>query len=83
MSEREIQEWLTHKLAAKLRMPPERFDVHRPLEEYGLDSLEAIALMGELEEWLRHPVHPTALWDHRTVAQLASFLDRAAAAARG
>lgn len=74
MNHDQIQDWLRTKLAARLRIPPQALDVHRSLDEYGLDSMEAVALTGELETWLGRRVEPTAFWDHRSVSQLAAFL---------
>jgi acyl carrier protein len=74
MNRDEIQDWLRRKLAARLRAAPQAIDVNRPLDEYGIDSMEAVALTGELETLLERRIEPTAFWDHRTVAALAAFL---------
>ena len=74
MTSDEIQHWLRAELAKRLRIAPEAVDVKRPFEEYGIDSLEAVVLTSELETMLGRRVDPTALWDHRTIADLAAFL---------
>jgi 8-amino-7-oxononanoate synthase len=74
MTRVQIQDWLRRNLAARLRVSPEVIDVHRPLDEYGIDSMEAVAMTGELETLLKQRIEPTAFWDYRTISALAGFL---------
>lgn len=78
----QIERWLAEQLGLRLGLAAESVDRDKPLEEYGLSSLEAVALTGELEAHFDCRVAPTAIWDHRTLAALAahvaSLLDGAA-----
>lgn len=73
---REIQDWLAPRLAEALNLPPERIDAHAPLANYGLGSVEALVLVGDLEDWSGHSLEPTLLWDYPTLAAVAAFLAR-------
>lgn len=74
MNHADIQELLRSTVARKLKVPPETLDPHRPLDEYGLDSLELVNLSGEIEEVFSMRIDPTALWDHLTMWELSSHL---------
>lgn len=43
---------------------------------YGLDSVTAVGLAGELEEWLGRQITPTLIYDYPTIAGLIQYLLR-------
>jgi acyl carrier protein len=53
---------------------PEGVDIHRPFSEFGLDSLETLNLMMELEDWLGRELAATIAWDYPTVDGIATHL---------
>nr|WP_274543561.1 MULTISPECIES: acyl carrier protein [unclassified Streptomyces] len=57
---------------------PETIDPGVPLSDYGLDSVYAFVLCGDLEDHLGFPVDPTVVWDHRSVEDLSAHLAGAA-----
>ena len=59
-----IQNWLLLKVAHNLGIAPNEIDIHQPLINYGLDSLAAMTISGELQEWLGYPLPPTLLYDY-------------------
>lgn len=48
----DLQGWLASLVSAKLNIPLSRLDVHRPIAEYGLDSLRGVELISAIEERL-------------------------------
>jgi acyl carrier protein len=70
----EIESWLLGRLRVHLGPEAEGVDPHLPFSYYGLDSLDAVALAAELEEWLGVPVAPDIAWDHPTVHAVAAYL---------
>lgn len=74
MTPSELEGWLVKSLAARLRVQSAEIDPVRPIEEYGIDSMEAVALTAELEEILDITIPPTALWDYSSLRDLAHFL---------
>lgn len=66
---------LTGMLAKTLRIAAAEIDVNRPLPHYGLDSIDAVTLAGDLEDWLNIELPSTLLWDYPTVAAIAGFLE--------
>ncbi|MGH3897840.1 MAG: acyltransferase domain-containing protein [Pseudonocardiaceae bacterium] len=76
-----LRRWLTAELAERLRTPEQDIDVHRPLEEYGLQSRDAVVLSGMLEDLLDRSLDPTLVFRYPTIATIAKFLARAEGAA--
>ncbi|MDJ0634146.1 MAG: aminotransferase class I/II-fold pyridoxal phosphate-dependent enzyme [Xenococcaceae cyanobacterium MO_188.B29] len=69
-----IQNWLISRLAQSLEIEPHAIDIHKDFSEYGLDSVEAINLSGELEGFLGCRLSPTLLWDYQNIHALAQYL---------
>jgi acyl carrier protein len=45
-----LQEWVCEYLGKLLNIAPESIALDRKLSEYGLDSIDAVLMAGELEE---------------------------------
>lgn len=69
-----IQTWLVGQLADVLSLNPTTVDVNQPLTRYGLDSIDAVTLVGDLEDWLDLELPSTLLWDYPTIAKAATYL---------
>ncbi|WP_008314018.1 acyl carrier protein [Leptolyngbya sp. PCC 6406] len=69
-----IQVWLVNQLADVLSLDPNTVDVTQPLTRYGLDSIDAVTLVGDLEDWLDLELPSTLLWDYPTIAKAATYL---------
>lgn len=73
-SEQEISRWLCENLARRLKLSVDAIDPREPFSRYGLDSLAAVSVTGELEEWLGRKLTPTLAYDYPTVTSLAHHL---------
>ncbi len=69
-----IEGWLIDKVAESLQINPHEIDIGQEFSEYGLDSVEAINVSGELENYLGCRLSPTLLWDYQNIASLAEYL---------
>jgi acyl carrier protein len=69
-----IRRWLVAHLAATLGTTAEAIDPREPFAGYGLDSLKAVALAGDLETWLGRRLPATLAYDYPTVEELARHL---------
>lgn len=74
MTEKQIRDRLVQEVAQAAQIPLERVDTREPFASYGLASLEAVYLVGQLEDWLGIPLDATLLWDHPTIDALAKHL---------
>ena len=70
----QIAQWLAARLADRLHVAVNEIDLHRAIDEYGLDSMEIVALTGELEDLLETRIEPTVVWDQRTIHRMAAHL---------
>jgi acyl transferase domain-containing protein/acyl-CoA synthetase (AMP-forming)/AMP-acid ligase II/acyl carrier protein len=71
---REIECWLVAALATLLHLEPAEIDPGAPFSAYGLDSVQAVNLAGDLEQWLGLAVPATAVWEHPSIRGLAAHL---------
>jgi polyketide synthase 13 len=51
-TETEIRNWLVDRLCNQMHIPRQNIDLDQPIERLGIDSLQFVVLVGELEEWL-------------------------------
>lgn len=49
-------------------------DPAAPISDYGLSSISALGITGELEKTLGKVLPPTLLWDCQTLDEVATFL---------
>ncbi|MFE6337010.1 acyl carrier protein [Streptomyces sp. NPDC057806] len=66
--------WLIERVAFHLRRTADEIDPDTPLADYGIDSVAAISICGEIEQAYRIPVSPTIAYDFPTVHAIASHL---------
>jgi acyl carrier protein len=69
-----IQAWLVSTLALLLEVKPHEIIINEPLAYYGLNSVEAITVSGDLSDWLGYELSPTIVWDYPTVAAIVEYL---------
>jgi non-ribosomal peptide synthase protein (TIGR01720 family) len=69
-----IESWLVEKIAALVGTTADEVDLLEPLDNFGVDSAEAIIMAGELEEWLNVELPATVLSDFPTISSLAAYL---------
>ncbi|UCD43737.1 MAG: AMP-binding protein, partial [Chloroflexota bacterium] len=73
-SEGTIEAWLIDQIAARVHLPASDIDPREPFTYYGLDSVEAVSLTGDLEIWLGRRLSPTLAWDYPNIKSLARYL---------
>lgn len=69
-----IQNWLVAKIAQSLSIAPDTINVRETLTRYGLDSIDAVTMVGDLEDWLGTELPDTLLWDYPTIEKAAQYL---------
>ncbi|HMB08389.1 MAG TPA: beta-ketoacyl synthase N-terminal-like domain-containing protein, partial [Isosphaeraceae bacterium] len=69
-----IARWLAERIARPLGVDPSRIDPRAPFASFGLGSLEAVNLAGELQDWLGRALTPTLAYEYPTIEALARHL---------
>ncbi|MCP2340293.1 type I polyketide synthase [Actinomadura rupiterrae] len=69
-----IRRYLVEQIARRSRVEPAEVDTDRPLEEFGLASRDAVAMAGELEQFLGRALPATLVWEHPTINRLSAAL---------
>ena len=70
----DLEFWLRTRVAALSGIAANMLDTRETFSSYGLNSADAIALSGELEERLGRKLPPSLVYDYPSVALLARYL---------
>lgn len=76
----EIRGWMTEYLVAHLGLGADGIDVERPLDDYGIDSAQAVRMIGDLEDYLGRELSPSLPYRFPTIEALATHLAEPASA---
>lgn len=69
-----LRPWLAARVASYVQRPVHEIQTNTPLAEYGLSSVYALTLTGDIEDHLGLVVDPTVMWDHPTIDALTEAL---------
>ena len=69
-----IRKMLIVELAAVLRIEESQIDTSKPFDEYGLDSTDAIIVVGTVEERIQMELEPELLIRNRTIEEVINSL---------
>jgi len=69
-----IQTWLTNQIAKQLGINAKTIKVDEPLTRYGLDSIDSVTIVGDLEDWLEAELPSTLLWDYPTLEKAVRYV---------
>jgi acyl transferase domain-containing protein/acyl-CoA synthetase (AMP-forming)/AMP-acid ligase II/acyl carrier protein/SAM-dependent methyltransferase len=70
----DVEQWLVIWLARQMNVSASEIDTRRSLDSFNLDSLVALSMVGDLEQWLGRMLSPTLVWNYPTVERLAAYL---------
>lgn len=74
MSAAVIRDWLINRLAKQLSLQPETIDTSETFAAYGLDSIVAVQVSGELEKLVEQRLSPALLFEHPSIDALTHHL---------
>lgn len=69
-----VENWLKAQLSEQLSLDAESIKATEPLTRYGLDSIDAVTMVGDIEDVLDEELPSTLFWDYPTIAKSAQFL---------
>lgn len=71
-----IEKWILDWLVEHAAVSPSEIDRRKPFAEYGMDSLTAVELSHQLEEWLGVELTAVVAWNYPTPQKISQFLAR-------
>lgn len=74
LTRQDILAWLIDKVAQELWLEAATLDLLKPFRAYGMDSISAAVLMGEIAEHMQLDVSPTLFEEYPTINALATHL---------
>lgn len=74
LSEEAIRQWLVKRLAKQVKVDPSEIDTARKFELYGLDSIVAVQVSGDLEKLVEQRLSPALLFEHPSIDELSAHL---------
>ena len=72
--EKGIVEWLIQRVASKLKIDSSEIDIKTPLGAYGLESVDAMSLSGEIEAAMEIDFPPTAIYENPSISDLCKLI---------
>jgi acyl-CoA synthetase (AMP-forming)/AMP-acid ligase II/alkylation response protein AidB-like acyl-CoA dehydrogenase/acyl carrier protein len=77
-SSKELQTWLISWLSKKLYIKPSDIDPRKTFASYGIDSVTAVELAQDIQEYLNtsEPLEATIAWNYPTIEDLANYLSQ-------
>jgi len=76
LTEADVKDWLITYLADLKNIDKAKIRTDVSLERYGLDSATAVAMSGDLMDWCGKELDPSAIYDYKTIHELAAYLVR-------
>ena len=69
-----IRQWLSAWLITRVGIDPSQISDDKNFDQYGLDSLTAVELSGELEDWSGVQLTPNNAWENPTIHLMAKIV---------
>jgi len=73
-TETSLKIWLVERVASYVRLKPDAIKTDVALANYGLDSVYALTLTGDIEDYLGLSLESTLMWDHPNIDALSKKL---------
>ena len=74
LTQGQLRQWLTNKVAEESGIEPAIISEYEPLSRYGLTSMQAVTITGDLEVLLGRQIVPTLLWENPSIDAAARTL---------
>ena len=72
--QRATQCWMTRWLVARAGVEPSQINSDMPFSDYELDSMTAVEMSGEIEDWSGVELTPIIAWEYPTIAKLTEYI---------
>ena len=69
-----LENWLIENIARRVGVSAREINTEEPFASMGLDSVQAVRLSAELEDYLGIELSPTVIYDYPNISSLAAYL---------
>jgi acyl carrier protein len=73
-TQEQICQWLVNHLSQVLSIDTKQVDIALEFDDYGLDSRDAVGMIGELSEWLERDLDPNLIYEYRSIDELSTYV---------
>ncbi|MBL4671353.1 MAG: acyl carrier protein [Arenicella sp.] len=70
----QICQWMVSHLSQVLNIDAKQVDITLEFDDYGLDSRDAVGMIGELGEWLQLDLDPNLIYEYRSINELSIYV---------
>jgi acyl carrier protein len=70
----DINGWMCNYLARKLNVAPDKIDTRESFDTFGLDSADAVRMIGDLEDFLGRRLSPSLAYKYPTIESMSRYL---------
>lgn len=70
----DINGWMRNYLAQKLNVTPDKIDTKESFDTFGLDSADAVRMIGDLEDYLGRRLSPSLAYKYPTIDAMSKYL---------
>ena len=71
---KETKQWLKTRIQQLVSTDIQFISDNDCFENFGVDSVGAVTLSGELEKWLGYDIHPFVLYQYKTIDSLSNYI---------
>ena len=69
-----MESWLIGWMVKELKLDPRSVESNQAFLSYGMDSVQAMTMVGDLEVHLKRRLPPTLVWDYPTIDALVKHM---------
>lgn len=69
-----METWLINWMIRELKLDPSSVESDQAFLSYGMDSVQAMTMVGDLEAHLKRRLPPTLVWDYPTIDDLVKHI---------
>jgi len=73
-SQEEIEDWLIDQIVKVTKKPADEIGISEPLVNYGINSIDAVNISAELEEWLGYELAASIIYQFPSIESMAMHL---------
>lgn len=70
----QICQWMVSHLSQVLNIDAKQVDLTLEFDDYGLDSRDAVGMIGELSEWLERDLDLNLIYEHPSIDELSTYI---------